>query len=123
MASPGSFGPWRDSLLDLSRHVSAKSSINVSLFEELPQGFDPVKRDYVLKGLKEGFRLRVVYPSEGRWWVLSHLSNASRARISENFILERSLGRMLGPFCGQPYVTALEIDGGFSSLRSRKERR
>ena len=113
ISTPGSFGPWRIPPRELARHVGAKSAINFSLFEELSRGFDPAQRALVLDGLFYGFRLGVDFPPGGRSWVPSHLNDVARARIGENFIRERELGRMLGPFShppsGQHWANAVAI--------------
>ena len=61
-----------------------------------------MQRALVLDGLLHGFRLGVDFPPGGRSWVPSHLNDVARSRIGENFIRERELGRMLGPFSHPP---------------------
>ena len=72
------------------------------LFGQLASGFDPSRLALIMSGLYDGFRLGVEFPPAGRSWVSSQLDNASRFRINENFLRERSLGRMLGPFTSPP---------------------
>ena len=128
ISSPGSFGPWRIPPRELARHIRARSAINFPLFEELSRGFDSGQRSLVLDGLFYGFRLGVDFPPVGRSWVLSHLSNVARSIIGENFVRERDLGRMLGPFSrppsGQhwrnavaiPVSEAVKSDGKFRTI-------
>ena len=102
ISTPGFFVPWQIPRRELARHIGARSAINFALFEELSRGFDPVQRSLVLDGLLYGFRLGVNFPPAGRSWVPSHLNDVARSRIGENFIRERELGRMLGPFSHPP---------------------
>ena len=77
------------------------TKVNVDLFASLVEGYDVVKTDWVLRGLKEGFPIGIheqgPFPPE-RIWADSSVPDESKIIIEEFFDTERKAGRIYGLF-------------------------